>query len=130
MKMSVEIIKSWVDIISDDYMHWTDSEKEYVIQTCLNLEWEVWKDNIGCIGWLTVRDFDCKIKTNVLLLYCKPEHRGSEFIPMIKRLEQIAKSDGAEKIIIAESMSGYKEQKFNTFFSRLGYQNSGFIKDL
>jgi hypothetical protein len=111
-------------------MHWTDIQKEYVCKMCEGVEWEIWKDNIGVIGWLTVIDFDCKLKTNVLLLYCKPEYRGLEFLPMIKRLEEIAKSEGAEKIIIGESMSEYKEKKFNSLFSRLGYNNSGFIKDL
>ena len=130
MKMSAAVIRSWVDVISDDYMHWTDSEKEYVVSVAQNLEWEIWKENMGCNGWMTVRDLDCKIKCNVLLLYCKPEYRGAEFIPMVKRLEQIAKSEGAEQIIIGTSMSGYKEQKFNALFSRFGYINSGFKKDL
>lgn len=130
MKMPVAVIKNWVDIISDDYMHWTDEQKEYILSLAPNVDWEVWKDGIGCIGWMTVRDFDCKKKCNVLLLYCKPEYRGREFIPMVRRLEQIAKAEGAEQIIIGESISGHKESKFNAVFSRLGYNNSGFKKDL
>lgn len=130
MKMSAEAIRNWVDVISDDYMHWTDEQKDYVCRMCANINWEIWKENIGCIGWLTLLDLDCKIKCNVLLLYCKPEYRGAEFLSMVKRLEEIAKSEGAEKIIIGESMSGYKQEKFNSLFARLGYHNTGFTKDL
>lgn len=130
MKMPVAVIKNWVDIISDDYMHWTDEQKEYILSLAQFFDFEIWKENLGCIGWKTVRDFDCKKKCNVLLLYCKPEYRGREFIPMVRRLEQIAKAEGAERIIIGESDSGYKENKFSAVLSRLGYKNSGFKKDL
>lgn len=130
MKMPVAVIKNWVDIISDDCMHFSDSQKEYVVSMAKNFDYEIWKDGIGCIGWLTMLDFDCKKKCNVLLLYCKPEYRGREFIPMVRRLEQIAKAEGAEQIVIGESVSGYKGNKFNAMFSRLGYNTLGYKKDL
>jgi len=111
-------------------MHYTDEQKEYVCTACASIEWEVWGEDKGVIGWLTIRDFDCIVKTNVLLLYCRPEYRGREFIPMVRRLEQIAKSEGAEQIIVGESMSKFKQDAFNSLFSRLGYRNQGFAKDL
>ena len=128
--MSEEVIKRWVDIISDDYMHWTDEQKTYINKISKAVDWEIWKDDIGVLGWLTVMDFDCKLKTNVLLFYCKPEYRGAEIIPMIKRMEEIAKTEGAEKLIVGEAMSAFKEDKFNQIFPRLGYHNSGYVKDL
>ena len=130
MKQSAEVIKKWVDIISDDYMHYTDEQKKYVCKLASVIDFEIIDNDIGVIGWATMRDFDCKIKTNVLILYCKPEYRGNKFIPMLRRLENIARSEGAEKIIIGNSISGYKSKIFDLIIKRNGYSNNGYLKGL
>jgi hypothetical protein len=93
-------------------------------------DFEVMSDDSGVIGWITTQDFDCKKKLSVLLLYCRPEYRGRSFIPMLRRLEEIAKQEGAEEIIIGSSISGYKGDKFNKVLSRFGYYLSGYKKGL
>lgn len=121
MKQSVEEIRKWVQIISDDYMHYTPEQYEYVCDRAKYFDFEVMPNESGVIGWITSRDFDCKKKLSVLLLYCKPEYRGRSFIPMLRRLEEIAKQEGVEEIIIGSSISGYKEDKYNKMLDRLGY---------
>lgn len=128
MKQSVAEIKKWVQQISDDYMHYTPEQFEYVCSMASVFDFEIMPDESGVIGWASVQDFDCKKKMSVLLLYCKPEYRGRSFIPMLRRLEEIAKQEGVDEIIIGSSISGYKGDKFNKVLSRFGYHLSGYKK--
>lgn len=128
MKASVAEIRKWVQIISDDYMHYSPEQLEHACGMASVFDFEVMPNETGVIGWMCVKDFDCKKKLSVLLLYCRPEYRGKSFIPMLRRLEQIAKEEGAEEIIIGSSISGYKNEKFNNALSRLGYCSSGYKK--
>lgn len=130
MKLSEKEIRKWVLEISDDYMHFSPEHFERIVQLGSALESEVMFDGGGVISWITVIDFDCKKKLNVVLFYCRPEKRGRAFIPMLRRIEEIAKQEGAEKIIIGCSISGYKEEKFNRILTRFGYGYCGYTKEV
>lgn len=130
MKQSVAEIRKWVRLISDDYMHYTEEQFERVCAMASVFDFEIMPNEEGVIGWAVVLDFDCKKKLSVLLLYCKPEYRGLSFIPMLRRLEEIAKQEGVDEIIIGSSISGYKCDKFNKVLSRFGYSLSGYKKGM
>ena len=130
MKQSAAVIRKWVQTISDDYMHYTAEQYERVCAMASVFDFEFLPNDEGVIGWITVQDFDSKKKMSVLLLYCKPEYRGRSFIPMLRRLEEIAKQEGVDEIIIGSSISGYKGDKFNKVLSRFGYHLSGYKKGL
>ena len=130
MKASAVEIRKWVQLISNDYMHYSPEQFEHACAMASVFDFEVMPGDTGVIGWLTAQDFDCKKKLSVLLLYCRPEYRGRSFIPMLRRLEEIAKQEGAEEIIIGSSISGYKGDKFNKVLSRFGYYLSGYKKGL
>lgn len=130
MKQSVVEIRKWVQIISDDYMHYTPEQYEHACAMASVFDFEVMPNEGGVIGWIVAQDFDCKKKMSVLLLYCKPEYRGRSFIPMLRRLEEIAKQEGVDEIIIGSSISGYKGDKFNKVLSRFGYHLSGYKKEM
>lgn len=122
------IIDKWLSRISDDYMHFTPTQKDYAKKFSLSCSIKEYDDK-GVMMWATVKDIDSVIRTYVLLFYIKPEYRGSNiFLTMIKNIETIAKKENAKEIIIGASISGYKEEKFNKIFTKFGYTNSGFIK--
>lgn len=130
MKMSVAGIRKWVQRISDDYMHYDAEEMERVIWMAQYLESEELPDDSGVIGYLVYKDFDCKKKLSVVLFYCRPEYRGRYLSYMFRRLEEIARQEGAVKIFIGDSFSGYKEEKFNHALERYGYRSSGHVKEV
>lgn len=123
-----QIIDKWLPIISDDYMHFTPEQMRYAKAFSLNCSVKDYEDK-GVMMWATVRDIDSIMRTQVLLFYVKPEHRGSNiFLTMIKNIETMAKKEGAKEIIIGGSIAGYKEEKFNKIFTKFGYTQAGFIK--
>ena len=128
MKQSAEVIRKWVRLISDDYMHFTPEQEDYACQLASVCDFDIMPDGSGVVGYIIAKDFDCKIKMNVLLFYCRPESRGRSFIPMLRHLEKMAKANGAEKVIIGCSTSGYKEEKFNRILERFGYSNCAYSK--
>lgn len=128
MKKSEAEIRKWVQIISDDYMHYTDEQKEYIISMAKYFDFETLPEDMGCIGWMCVKDFDCKNKMNVLILYCRPEGRGRYLRYMFRRLEEIAEQEDAHEIIIGRSISGYKEDKFNRMLEHLGFSTYAYSK--
>lgn len=128
MKQSAEEIKKWVQVISDDYMHFSETEQEYVARCASVCDFELMPNDSGVIGWYTGVDFDCKKKMFVVLFYCRPELRGRSFIPMLERIEEIAKSENVESICIGDSISGHKESVFAKVLLRHGYKPSGFKK--
>lgn len=128
MTKSVEEVRKWVQIISDDYMHFTDEQKEYILGIADIFCYEVLPDDSGVIGWLPVTDFDCKKKLSVVLLYCRPEKRGRYLSYMFRRLDEIAKQEGAVEIYIGDSVSGYKSNKFNHILEYYGYVSCGHSK--
>lgn len=132
MLQSVEVIKKWVQVISDDYMHYSDEDKVYIESIAKYMEWESLPNEEGCIGYLISKDFDCKKKLSVVLLYCKPEYRCiKNLIYMFRRFEEIAKQEGCVSILFSGgSISGYKENKFNNIIEHFGYKCSGFIKEI
>lgn len=130
MKVSEETIRKWVRLISDDLMHFDDEQYAYIVQLGMVLEFEVLPNDSGVIGYIVMKDFDCKKKMSVVLLYCRPEKRGRYLRYMFRRIEEIAKQEGASKIAIGSSISGYKEEKFNRMLSRFGYRSNGFIKEI
>lgn len=122
MKTSVATIRKWVDDISDDYMHFTEEQKEHVIERYRYCDFEALPDDAGCIGWIEGEDFDCKKRICVLILYCRPEKRGRQYLRyMLNRLEEIAREAGATEILIGHSVSGYKEDKFNRMLGYYGF---------
>lgn len=129
MKLSEAEVRKWVDIISDDYMHYTEEDKEYVVTYGKYLEADLLPEDTGIIAYHIFKDFDCKKKMNVVLLYCKPECRGRYLRYMFRRIEEIAKQEGVIDIIIGASDSGYKEDKFNRVLRHFGYSNcASYIK--
>lgn len=130
MKLSVVEVRKWVQIISDDYMHYSPEDMEYVVRMGSFLDVEVLPEEAGIIGYTIIKDFDCKKKLSVVLLYCKPEYRGRYLRYMFRCIEEIAKQEGAVKIFIGDSDSGYKEEKFNRVLSYFGYKSGGHIKEV
>lgn len=130
MKMSAEEIRKWVQIISDDYMHYTPEEIDWVVKIGQFIEGEILPDDAGVIGYIIIKDFDCKKKLSVVLLYCRPEYRGKYLRYMMRRIEEIAKQEEAVKISIGSSISGYKEEKFSRMLEYFGYKNNGYIKEI
>ena len=130
MKLSEAEVRKWVQIISDDYMHYTDEDFEYVVSMGKYLDGEVLPDESGVIGYMVVKDFDCKKKLSVVLLYCKPEKRGLYLRYMMRRIEDLAKQEGAVKVNIGASISGYKEEKFSHMLEYFGYRHHGYIKEI
>ena len=130
MKLSAAEIRKWVQTISDDYMHYSPEEIDWIVKTGQFIDGEVLPNEEGVIGYVTVKDFDCKKKLNVVLFYCKPEYRGRWLSYMFRRIEEIAKQEGAVKIMIGDSDSGYKEDKFNKVLSHFGYKSCGHFKEV
>lgn len=121
MKPSAEVTRKWVDIYCDDCVPLTDIQREYVSQLCEFCDYEELPDDAGVMLWHLAKDFDCKKRMSVLILYCRPEKRGRYLRYMFRRLEEIAKQEGAVELAIGRSISGYKEEKFNRMLQRLGY---------
>ena len=111
-------------------MHYSVEDFEYVVQMGSFLDVDVLPDEAGIIGYVIVKDFDCKKKLNVVLLYCKPEYRGKYLRYMMRRIDEIAKQEGVVKIYIGDSDSGYKEEKFNKMLSWFGYRSGGHVKEV
>lgn len=129
MKPLEATLRRWVNDISDDYMHFSEEDKEYVIKMAQFFEFEALPNDAGCIGWMVGKDFDCKKRMSVLILYVRPERRGRHYLRyMLNRLECIAREAGAEEIRIGHSVSGYKEEKFNRMLERYGYSTCGYYK--
>lgn len=124
MKLSEAEVRKWVQVISDDYMHYSPEDLEYVVRYGQYLEGEVLPDDAGVIGYVVMKDFDCKKKMNVVLLYCRPEKRGLYLLHMMRRIEEIAKQENVVDIIIGASDSGYKEEMFNKVLKHFGYNKS------
>lgn len=129
MKLSEAEVRKWVQIYSDDIMHFNEGDKEYVTRLACGLDAEILPEDSGVIGYYVYKDFDCKKKLNVVILYCRPEKRGQYIRYMFRRIEEIAKQEGASDIIIGASDSGYKEARFNKVVQSFGYKESAsFIK--
>lgn len=130
MKLSAVEVRKWVQRISDDYMHYSPEEIDWIVQTGQFIDGEVLPDDAGVIGYIVVKDFDCKKKLSVVLFYCRPEYRGKYLHYMFRRIEEIAKQEGAVKVYIGDSFSGYKEEKFNHVLEHFGYKMSGHVKEV
>lgn len=130
MKMPVAVIKNWVDIISDDCMHFSESAKEYAVLVASNMDFYMLPNEEGFIAYSILKDLDCKKKLYVLILYCKPEYRGRYLATMFNIIENIAKQEGVSEIMIGKSISGYKENKFNRMLEHFGFHSSGYSKEL
>lgn len=128
MKPSAEKIKKWVSVCCDDYAHLTEEEREHVSNMIAFADYEELPDDAGVFAWLISRDFDCKKKMLVLLLYCRPEKRGRYLRYMLRRLEEIARQEGATQIAIGRSVSGYKEEKFNCMLRYFGFTPCAYSK--
>ena len=124
MRQSEAVVRKWVQAISDDYMHYSPEDFEYVVRYAKYLEGEELPDDAGIIGYIIMKDFDCKKKMNMVLLYCRPEKRGQYLPYIMRRIEEIAKQEGVTDIIIGASDSGYKEKKFNDMLKYFGYNES------
>ena len=130
MKLSEAEVRKWVQIISDDYMHYSPEDFEYVVKFGQYMDIELLPGDAGVIGYHIYKDFDCKKKMNVVLLYCRPEQRGLYLRYMMRRIEEMAKQEGVKKIIIGSSISGYKEDKFNRILGYFSYRNNGYAKEI
>lgn len=121
MKPSAEKIKKWVDAYCSDCVTLTDPQIEYVSSLCDVCDYEELPDDAGVMMWHIAKDFDCKKRMSVLILYCRPEKRGHYLRYMLRRLEEIAAQEGAVELAIGRSISGYKEDKFNRMLQHFGY---------
>lgn len=122
--MDAERIKYWIDKISDDYGHWTDEQKDILLSFATGLNITEY-GNDAVMGWNRVIDVDFLKRAALVVFYIVPEKRGGNlFCKMIKDLEQQALNDGADEVVIGNSISGYKENKFNSIFSRFGYNSN------
>ena len=123
--MDAERIKHWVDKISDDYGHFTDEQKDILLNiVCPQLNITEYGDD-GVMAFNMVADVDFVPRASLVVFYIVPEKRGGKlFYKMIKDLEQQALNDGAVEVVIGNSISGYKENKFNSIFSRFGYNTN------
>ena len=131
MKLSEAEIRKWAQAISDDYMHYSPEDFEYVVNVAKFLEAYVMPDGSGGFLYCIMKDFDCKKKLGVVLLYCKREYRNLRHLKnMFDALEEIARKEGVSKITIGDSDSGYKEEKFNRMLEYFGYKSSGHKKEL
>lgn len=130
MKLSEAEVRKWVQRISDDYMHYSPEDIEYIVKYGCYLDAEVLPNDSGVFAYSVVKDFDCKKKMSVILFYCRPECRGQYLRYMFRRIEEIAKQEGAVKIFMGDSDSGYKENKFNRVLERFGYRSSGHCKEI
>ena len=130
MKLSEAEVRKWAKLISDDYMHYTPEGLEYAVRLGCGLDAIVLPEDAGVVGYVVVKDFDCKKKMSVILCYCKPEYRGKYLRFMFREIERTAKQEGAVKIFIGDSDSGYKEEKFNRMLSYFGYKTSGHVKEI
>ena len=128
MKPSVATLKKWTKVINEDYMHLSGDELKYVMGTASRCDYEELPEDSGVIAWVTGKDFDCKKRMYVVLLYCRPERRGRYLIHMMKRLEAIAAESGVTELIIGQSISGYKEKSFNRMLGHFGYTACGYSK--
>lgn len=131
MKASEDQIRKWVQIIKND-LRLFDNEDDifYIATICKYTEFDILPNDAGVIGYLIHKDFDCKKKMSVVLLYCKPEYRGKYLRYMMRRIEEIAKQEGANKISIGSSISGYKQEKFGRMLEYFCYRNNGYIKEI
>lgn len=130
MKLSEAQIRHWVQTLSEDYLHYDAYGLERAVKVGQMLEYDLLPDDAGGIGYHVYEDFDCKKRLGVVILYCKPEHRGKYLIHMFRRIEEIARQEGVSKITIGSSISGYKEEKFNRMLGYFGFKNNGFIKEI
>lgn len=121
MKPSAAIMKKWVSIYESDIGKLTDEQIEIACSVCGMCDYEELPDDAGILFWIIAKDFDCKKRMSVVILYCRPEKRGRYLRYIFKRLEEIAKSEGVVEIAIGHSVSGYKEDKFEKMLMRMGY---------
>lgn len=130
MRLSVEEIRKWAKIISDELIDLSPEDFEYVVKLGEILEVELLPDDAGIIGYVIVKDFDCKKKMNVVLLYCRPEKRGLYLRYIMRRIEEIAKQENVVRVLIGDSTSGYKQNKFNSMLEYFGYRHSAYCKEI
>lgn len=128
MKPSEATVKKWISVCSDDYAHLSAEERWHALRTFSMCDYEELPEDAGVFAWITARDFDCKKKMLVLILYCRPEKRGRYLHYMLRRLVEIAKQEGATQIAIGRSVSGYKEEKFNSMLQRFGFAPCAYSK--
>lgn len=128
MKPSAEIIKKWVDIYCDDCLPLTQDQRGYISELCKVCEYEELPNDAGVFTWCVMKDFDCKKRMSVLILYCRPEKRGRYLRYMLRRLEEIAAQEGAVELAIGHSISGYKENKFDRMLQYFGYAPCAYSK--
>lgn len=123
--MDAERIKYWIDKISDDYGHWTDEQKDILLKiVCPQLNITEY-GNDGVMAFTMVADVDFVPRASLVVFYVVPEKRGSPlFYKMLKDFEIGGKIRGAKLLCIGESISGYKRDKFNSIFSRFGYNTN------
>lgn len=130
MKLSEAEVRRWARLYSDELMHFSAEDLEYIVALGCQLDAILLPDGAGVIGYVIIKDFDCKKKMNVVIFYCKPECRGKYLRYMFRRIEETAKQEGAVKINIGDSISGYKEEKFNHMLEYFGYKSNGFVKEI
>lgn len=130
MKLSEAELRKWAQAYNDDLMHFNEEDFEHVLSLGRICEVEVLPNDAGIIGYVIIKDFDCKKKLSVVILYCKPEYRGRYLRYMFRRIEEIAKQEGVNRISIGSSISGYKQEKFNRMLGYFGYTCDGYGKEV
>lgn len=118
-------LKYWIDKISDDYGHFTDEQKDILLNiVCPQLNITEYGDD-GLMAFTMVADVDFVPRASLVVFYIVPEKRGGPlFFKMLKDFEVGGKLRGAELLCVGESISGYKAEKFNRIFQRFGYNTN------
>lgn len=130
MKLSEAEIRKWAQKISDELLHFSTEDMEHIVKYGQFLDTILLPEDSGVIGYTTYKDFDCKKKMNVVIFYCRPEYRGRYLRYMFRKIEEVAKQEKVTKVLIGDSVSGYKEKKFNRMLEYFGYRSSGHVKEI
>lgn len=130
MKPRAATIRKWVKIYSSDMGRLSDEQVSYIYGIMGICDYEELPDESGFILYSIAKDFDCKKRMSVLVLYCRPEKRGLYLRYIFQRLEAIGRAEGVVEIAIGHSISGYKEDKFERMLTRMGYGPSIYSKRL
>lgn len=128
MKPRAATIRKWVKIYSEEMGGLSEEQVSYIYSISGICDYEELPEGSGFILYMIAKDFDCKKRMSVLVLYCRPEKRGLYLRYIFRRLEEIARAEGVVEVAIGHSISGYKEDKFERMLTRMGYEPSIYSK--
>lgn len=132
----IKEIKQWADIIQDDLkIYDTTSEKEIVVdyfcwfQKEGMLKYHLLEEQKGVIVYTIAPDYRGKLTIQELLMYIKPEYRGSIRLlkELINHIEQAAKDNNCDAVRIGANIK-FKDEKILKVLQKLGYKTDTVVK--